>query len=204
MHMPALYIELSALSYLSQLKEIVDILQAIVTIIAIIAGGIWGYWLFVQNRQRYPRASIAHHITHRPIADDKLLLHITITVSNIGDILLSLAYLEIRIQQVLPPPTGVLDSISKGYDPVLEGQTEIDWPGIHIRELRFEKAEYEIEPGENHEFHHDFILNAEVQTIAVYSYLKNEKKRDREIGWDSTTVYDLKDTKAGENAQSPS
>jgi hypothetical protein len=175
----------------STVKEIVDIIQAIFMIAAIIIGGIWGYWLFVQYRQKYPRASIAHRITHRPIANGKLLLHVVVIISNAGDVLLSLVSLETRIQQVLPPPAEVLDFINKGHSPVPDGQTEIDWPLIDSQESGWKRGEYEIEPGESQEIHYDFILDAETQTIEVYSYLKNEKKRDREIGWDLTTLHDL-------------
>jgi hypothetical protein len=44
------------------------------------------------------------------------------------------------------------------------------------------------------EIHHDFILDAEVKTIEVYSYLVNEQKLDRELTWDVTTLYDLEST----------
>ena len=72
----------------SQCREVVDIIQSVVTVIAIGVSGLWSYWFFVQNRQRYPRASITHHITHMPIANDKLLLHVSVTIFNKGDILL--------------------------------------------------------------------------------------------------------------------
>jgi len=178
----------------SQSKEIVDIIQSLVTVIAIVVGGLCSYWLFVQNRQRYARASITHDITHVPIADDKILLHVSITVFNKGDILLPLESMETRIQCMLPPPDEVLDSIAKGHELVSEGETEYIWPSLDSRESRWKKHQREIEPNESQDIHYDFIIDAEIQVIQVYSFLENETKPGRDIGWDLTTLYDLRGT----------
>jgi hypothetical protein len=179
---------------ISQFKEVVDIIQSAVTVIAMIVGGIWSYWLFVKNRQRYPRAGIAHHITHRRIGNDKLLLHVSVAISNVGDVLLSLVSLETRIQQVLPLSDKVLEVINKGQNPVSEGETEVAWPLIDSQKLELERGDCEVEPGESQEIHHDFILDAETEAIEVYTYLINEQKRTREIAWDLTTLYELDET----------
>jgi hypothetical protein len=183
---------------LSDLKDFFAIIQACAgsvqacaTVIAIIVGGVWSYMLFVQKRQRYPRANIEHRITHRSIPDNKLLLHVAVTVRNTGDVLLSLVSGQTRIQQILPLSLELLDPISKGRDPVKAGDREILWPLIKLRKQKWREQECEIEPGESDEFHYDFILDAEVQTIEVYSYFKNAKKPGREIGWGWTTIYDL-------------
>lgn len=173
------------------IHNVVATIQACVAIVALFIGGVWGYWLFVQNRQRYPRASIGHQIIHRPIADGKLLLHVTVDISNPGSVLLSLISMQTRVQQVRPLSAKLAESIQQGLEPVKVGHTEIDWPLIDSRELKMEKNKFEIEPGEHQEIQFDFILDSEVQTVLVYSYLENQVKREREIGWDSTILYDL-------------
>lgn len=186
--------DLDGKTVISQLDEIVGIIQGVVTVIAITLSGIWGYNLFVRQRQRYPRASLVHHITHKFIGHDKLLLRVTVTISNKGNILLSLASLETAILQVLPLPTDVTVSINEGLDPVPDGETEVVWPTIAFHEPKWEKGKCEIEPNESQEIYHDFILDAKFDTIAVYTYLQNErkKKHDRTIGWDLTTLYDIR------------
>lgn len=183
--------ELHKETFITRVKDSANILQSIFTVIALIISGTWGYWLFVQNRQRYPRATIEHQITHRPISDDKLLLHVVLNVHNIGNILLSIISIKTRVHQVFPPSTEILEKIKKGESPLIEGYSEIGWHLLDKQEFNFEKGIYEIEPGEKHEFNHDFILDADIETLEVYSYIKNEKKLDREIGWDSTIMYDL-------------
>ena len=176
---------------ISKLKDITDIIAAIATVVAILVGGFWSYTLFVRKRQKYPRANITHRVTPRPMTNSQLLLNVAVTISNPGEVLLSLVSGEIRIQQILPPPSELLNSINQGHDPVEEGQTEVQWPLIASRKSKWEKGKLEIEPGESDQLQYDFILDAKVQTIQVYSYLRNAKKRRREIGWGLTTIYDL-------------
>lgn len=176
---------------LSNINVIVQIIQAVISIFAIIVAGIWGYWLFIKTREKYPRAIISHHITHKNLTENKVLLHVVIVISNPGNVLLSLISLETRIQQMIPPPIKLIESIDQGLDPVQKGETEINWPMIDSLEMIMEKGDYEIEPKEIQEIQFDFILNTDVESVVVYSYLKNEMKRGREIGWDKTTIYNL-------------
>ena len=178
---------------ISQFKEIAEIIQVAVTVGAVLVGGLWSYQLFVRNRQKYPRASISHLIGHMQLDDNKLLLHVGVTISNIGDVLLSLVSLETRIQQVIPLSDEVLESIRNGQNPVSEGETEIEWPLIDSQKLELEKGKhFEIEPGESQDIHHDFVLDADAEVIEVYTYLINEEKPKRKIAWDLTTLYGLR------------
>ena len=44
------------------LNSTVTIFTNCVTIIAIGVGGLWAYYLFIQNRQKYPRAKVKHKL----------------------------------------------------------------------------------------------------------------------------------------------
>lgn len=179
---------------LSQLERIANITQALATVAALALGGVWSYWLFVKRRQRYAHASIEHLVAHRHIGEGKVLLHVDTRVANIGQVLMSLVSMETRIQQVLPLPTDVAESIRQGDDPVPEGETEVEWPLIQSHRQEFKKGECEIEPGETQDINHDFILDADLQTVEIYSYVMNEEQRDRTLAWDLTTLYDLAET----------
>jgi hypothetical protein len=178
----------------SQAKDIVDLIHTSVVVIAVVVSGVWGYWLFVQNRQRYPRASIKHSITHVPLSDGKVLLHVTETVRNEGSILLSLECMQTRLQRVEPPPDDLLRRIAEGKPVLAEGKTEYLWPLIGLHERGWDKGQCEIEPNESQDIHHDFLIDAEVNVLEVYSYMKNFVKRKREIGWNLTTFHDLRQT----------
>jgi hypothetical protein len=177
----------------SQTADIVDVIHKLVMIVAIGFSGVWGYWLFVQNRQRYPHASVTHRITHLPICSGKLLLHVTETIRNEGNILLSLEVIQTRVQRVLPLPDDLLLSIQGGTPLLAEGERQYLWPLIGLHECKWAKDECEVEPNESTDIHHDFLIDGGVQVVEVYTYVKNVVKRNREIGWDLKTVYDLRD-----------
>jgi hypothetical protein len=176
---------------LSQLETIVGIGGSVATMLALLVGGLWTYLLFVRKRQKYPRARLRHRITHRDIGLDKVLLHVDVMVSNTGDVLVSLVELVTRVQQVLPLPDRVSDNILAGKDPVKRGTSEVEWDELHSHKLKWKQGECEIEPGDSQQISHDFILDAEMQTVEVYSHVTNESKRPRRLGWDLTTLYDL-------------
>lgn len=149
--------------------------------------------LFVSKRERYPRAKLTHSITHRPLTEDKVLLHVIVTISNTGELLLEFDEGVIFIQQVLPLSPKIRDVIEKDKDPVSDGETEIGWPspkGVKPRRLQRELGEFQIEPSDSQDVYCDFVLNADVQTVLVYSHFSNIIK-GRKIGWNLKTIYDL-------------
>jgi len=167
-------------------------LQLLIMSIAIVVGGIWTYILFVRKRQKYPRANITHRVEHLPISDGKTLLRVVVNISNEGEILLSLVSGFTRVQQMMPWPPELLESIKRDKEFVKEGQTEVEWPLLDQRDLAFAKGKREIEPGETDELPFDFIIDSKVQIVVLYSYLKNKRKRKPEIGWNTTSIYDLR------------
>ncbi|MCD4674576.1 MAG: hypothetical protein K8S18_01080 [Desulfobacula sp.] len=176
---------------LTIIKNLIDIIESIVTIIAILAGGIWSYRLFIKKRLKYPRANISNQVFHRCLSEDKVLLHVVTTISNTGDVLISIISGITWIQQMTPLHTNVIDSIKIGINPVLQGKTEIDWPLLEEQKFEWKKGKFEIEPGENDQIHYDFILDSYVETVKIYSFYKNVMKHGRELGWSVTTIYDL-------------
>jgi hypothetical protein len=174
------------------IKDIAEVLQAIATVIALMLGGAWSYMLFVKKRQKFPRANITHKIFHKPISTDKVLLNVTAEISNTGDVLLSLLSGTTRVQQVLPLSPEILKTINEGKNPIPEKEREVKWPLIDEKESDLKKEKIEIEPGEKDQIVYDFIIDDDIETVVVYSYFANIRKRSRDIGWDLTTVYDLK------------
>ncbi len=182
-------------SNLTQYTQVTQIIEGLLTAAAIILGGIWSYMLFVRTRQRYPRANLKHRITHRLLGNKKQLLVLDIVIENTGDVLLSLASAVVRIQQVLPIHASLEDSIHTGEPvPEKENEKEFPWPLLASRKSKWGKGEFEIEPGESDQVTYDFFLDDELETVRVYAYFENEKKKRRKkpIGWGITTLYDLR------------
>ena len=166
--------------------------QSLFTVGAIVAGGIWTYMIFVKRRQRYPRANITQQIRHFPLPNNKVLLRATVRICNEGEILLSLVSGFSRVQQMIPCSDDLCEVLKERDDSNEQCEPEAEWPLLSERKLKFEKGEREVEPGETDELHFDFVIDSDVQVIVVYSYLKNAEKRRREIGWNATSIYDLR------------
>jgi len=159
---------------LTNLKALSDILQSLITILAILVSGIWGYWLFVQNRQRFPRARLLHNVFCHDLPGNKRLVHVTVTIRNLGNILIRLESGETRLQQVKPFPSRFLQAVKEGKDPVGQSQTEIDyWPMLNCHEIFLPRDTWEIEPGESQEIHHDFVIDRDVEFISLYNIFAN-------------------------------
>lgn len=155
-------------------------------------GAGWSLWQFLQRRERYPRAAMKHLIAHKALGHGKLLLRVSVRLRNIGEVLMLIERSETRIYQVAPMIPGELaDSITQGHDPVKPGESEVEWGMIRSHDKVCDKGDIEIEPGETQDINHDFIVGSDVKTVAVYSYVVNEKKRARVLAWTLTTLYDL-------------
>lgn len=176
---------------LKELRHLAETLQAVLTSAAIVVGGLWSYLLFVRKRQKYPRASLAHNISHRPLGDGYVLLSVRAGITNAGEVLLSIVSVETRLQQVLPPPSDLIKALKGGQDPIPEGRTEMDWPLLRSRLSDDKARELQIEPGESDSIQYDFMLDRSVRTVEIYTYIKNEKVRKRDVGWSVTSLYDI-------------
>jgi len=192
----------------TEVKAWVELVQAAVTVLAIFVGGYWTYMLFRQKRQRYPRANIEHRIVHKSICSDKVLLHVTARLTNIGEVLLALRFGRTTIEQMMPIMPHLQSHIDEGGDPVVDGETDIVWPALGTRETSWQRGQFELEPNESDDLQFDFIIDSSIETVLVYSYFRNAQKyrnpilrwllrQTREIGWGISTVYDLKESVEG-------
>jgi len=176
----------------ADVKNIIDAVQATTTILAIIVGGIWSYMLFVNKRQKYPRARIEHQVACRSITKDKSLLSVDVFITNRGEVLLSLISWEISIKQMLPPQAQLQQLLPRKADsPKTTADQIIDWNLIASRKDKWKKGEFEVEPGEQHQIHSDFLIEAKVETILVESFSQNVKKRKKQMEWSLSSIHNL-------------
>jgi hypothetical protein len=87
---------------LGRYKDHAATLQALVTILALLVAGGWTYVLFIQNRERNPKASVEHLIQPVPLTEELILLRTAVKVTNIGKVLLSVDDTTVWIQQIMP------------------------------------------------------------------------------------------------------
>lgn len=187
-----------------------SILQSLATTIAIFIAGFWTYRLFIQRRQRYPRAKITHLLLFRiPIGGEKVVLRVTVRIENSGEVLLKLASGRVWVQQVQPLPPHFLKEVDRTNDLITTEENEYEWPLLSECNFDWSEIDQEVEPGESDEIHCDFVVDANVRSILVYSYMKNESKKrrglvpwkKREIGWNTTTWHDFSTSDLPSNAK---
>ncbi|MCX6828323.1 MAG: hypothetical protein NT002_03460 [candidate division Zixibacteria bacterium] len=184
-------------------KTWTDILTNIAEIAALVIGGIWTYRRFIKKRAPYPKAVINHDISRVKLSEDKILIHIKTTFNNIGEILIQLRHRETWLQQITPLSEEITAGLETNNDSVHKNMSEIEWPLLDSHEIEWAEEEAELEPGELEYFHDDFIINAGVEVVMAYSHIKNVEKKNREIGWQCTTIFDIQKglaIKGGENA----
>ena len=165
-------------------KTITGVVKDIVQILAIVGAGAWASYRFGLFRERVPRGTISHEITHRTLTETTIHVSVTVIFSNTGRVVWSFAPEEgnrTTIHQVRPIDQEYLDSVQErvaaGESPTYE------WPGLDYRSLT---RPLKIEPSDTHEMNHEFVLGNDVESILVYSFYGSDNR-----GWEATTVYDL-------------
>jgi hypothetical protein len=186
-------------SHWTIIKDFASILQSIGVVVGLLVGGYWTYRLFIQNRQKYPRANLTHKIFHTKLHENKIFLRVKIIISNIGNVLICFNSGFTRISQISPVCNDVVNSINDFQKKI---EHEIEWSMIDKKEIDAKKEKCEIEPGESDEIYFDFLIDSDVEIVNIYSYFANIKKKsicgslfkkERPIGWQITTIYNLKE-----------
>lgn len=168
--------------------DIIPLLESVVTIIAIIVGGFWTYWLFIQNREKYPKAKIGHKVETLEL-DKETLIRLTIEIKNIGKVKLTVKSGEVWLQQIKPIHSEIDKTLKDFKSNNSEKKNDIPWPTIDIRVLKFDENElYELEPAENDHFHFDFVVDQEIEAVQFYTHIENDSK-DIDIGWNHTSIH---------------
>ncbi len=175
---------------LDEWQQLGKVLESFAKVIGLFVAGLWGWLLFIKRRQKFPRAKIGNEAQHRALPDERILLRVSVKVENLGEVLLSIESGMVWIQQILPLADDLTRVIVESSTEV-RTEPEIEWPLLAEKSVG-KNARGEIEPGESETFEFDFILESDIQSVLVYSHFKNEVKREREIGWTCSTLYDIK------------
>jgi hypothetical protein len=182
---------------LETVKTVSDVAANVATIAALLVGAFWAYWAFVRERTRWPRAEVSLLISDRDLTEEQALLQVKVLVHNLGGLRITARELRLDVHQVLPLAEGVLGKVERD-ELVPEKETEAEWPllsnGFRVLEWGGEGQGRcpEIEPGESEEFCFDLVVPRSIETVHVYAYLRNAKRRRRrELGWSATAFHEL-------------
>lgn len=172
------------------LKNISGVIQTTIAILALMVGGIWTYSLFVLKRQRYPKADVEHGFKLVKLTENKNLLIVTVTLRNSGEVVINLRKGEVRISQILPLQSDMLESLNAGRDirKVMIDKIETDknlwpteivpWPELHYAQLTQPRI---VEPGNSEQIVYDVVIDSTVKVVRIQSFCRhsmfNHKKK---------------------------
>lgn len=177
----------------SDFNNTVEAIYYITAALGIALGLIGGYYAFLRKRLRFPRIIMMHTINSWQVTKERSLIRLTLGLSNKGEVLFKYRNFRITIYQLRPWPSEIVELIEKGEGPTYELSdggwlfTEYRWPTLHTINPQFSKNHCRIEPGEDDELYFEFSIPSNVETILVYTFLDNPKKKG--IGWNKTSVY---------------
>lgn len=175
--------------HLEGLLVCLQLINTILASMAIMVGGCWTYKLFIQHREKYPRANVQQEMIHFRLPDGLYLLHVSLSITNISDVLMELESIEMRALQVLPLDDKIKAEIQGISDLCEEIPADINWPKLDCKYINIPKAGCEIEPGETDFYHFDFIVHGKISVVQIYSHVANTTKKKRDIGWTCTDFY---------------
>ncbi len=179
---------------LTNLALVAEIAANLATVTAVIVGSIWTWLLFVQNRQRFPRALIRHELTCHAIDEDYWLVGLVVILQNAGDVLLSLRAWQVALQQALPPAAELERVRARGDATLLHGAHIIEWEPVWQTNEQAASGRFELEPGEIHQFHYAVVVSRDIRLVAIDTLFFNITKKRRSLTWRLTSLQLLAET----------
>lgn len=170
--------------------DILSIIASILLGLGIIGGGIWAIYTYKQRRAKFPKANLSQEVRAIRLTDDKICIHTSVTIQNIGEVILSLCSAKNIVYQIQPLHASIqkkLDRQGKLYDDL---NKEIDWPTLDSKEVKWDRK-VEIEPGEEDIVSFDLVIPSGIEVVQIYTYFQNVAKQGREIGWQASKFYDI-------------
>lgn len=181
--------------------SVVSGLESLFTAVGIVVAGWWTYSLFVRQRQRYPRATLDITIHERPAGPDLQLAHVCCRVVNIGNTLVEVDLIELRLQRVAPlSPRQYRHVLSRHNPRDPTAPAQLDWPLVGHRVRGFTPA-IELEPGEAEDLWFDIAMPGDIRSLLVSAHVVNCVKRGSgnwfrplpartaQIGWKAMKLY---------------
>ena len=174
--------------FLSDGKDSFGSIESILKSLAILAAGIWAFWRFVLNREKFPRANLKHQIEFWEHSESEWHVRVSLHIENSSKVLLRISDGYTWVQQIKPTPVDAVEAFKEESRDPEKASYEARWDLIGEKSHR---KEQEIEPGESDDVFMDFFVNRFYQKVLIYSFIENSSKPGRHIGWRTSTILDF-------------
>ena len=173
-----------------------DVLLKIVSISAIAVGAVWSFNAFLRQRLAASRLTVKQKIRPIHLPDGRWLLKVHVTVSNIGQVQVTLRRWQLYADQILP----LTEKVEKIDLPLLAyTDKEANWECFKGGDFKAENVfRMLLEPGETDAATANLVVPTGIQVVQVYSHLGTEdgsSPKGVPSGWPCQTVVDLRLTK---------
>ena len=169
------------------------IVQSVGTVTAIFAGGVFAFYRLNLLRTFQPHLNIEHEVSHRPVGNRYIHIAVTANLRNTSRVAIPLLFGTTILQQVSPNSDQTVEDLYR------RGRVdrELDhfyWPFLEQVDQNYDTGSVVIEPGGVHPHTVEFLIDAAVRSIVIYTFCGNSRAGadlGRSKGWSATTVYDI-------------
>ena len=196
-------------------KEWLVILGALVTTAAAVVGGFLAWRNAQIFRAKSPHVTITHKVSHREIGDSYVHIFVTAVLHNSSRVHIEFLDGFASIRQIRPVSDEDVEYL---YGQVFVEQdfAYLQWPDLDVLRHRWDRNGLLVEPGEAETEIFDFVVNRDVESVAIATYFYNSRvvgripadvelnsvvrpnKKVRRwmsepgpLGWGRRTVYDI-------------
>ena len=175
-------------------RDLAWTVQSSVAALAIAVGGVFAGYKWQVFRDFAPHLTVSHKVSHRPVGDSYIHLHVTAILHNSSKVKLEFLKSFFLLQQVAPVSDREVESRYKQVF-VDNEYRDLPWPTLDWVERTWQKGELIVEPGESHQEPAEFILSSNVKSVIIYTYFYNPNgpRSSQAPGWGINTVYDIVD-----------
>lgn len=156
---------------------------------AILIAAVFAIFKLQIFRDFAPHLTISQKVSHRHIGESYVHIDVSATLKNSSRVKVDLIKGLFLLQKIAPVEDQDVTSlhaqvfVDRTYEDIL-------WPVIDEVHRSWKEHVLVIEPGESYQEFCEFILDATVKAVLVYTYFYNPFSSSSK-GWGATTIHDI-------------
>ena len=147
---------------------------ALATTMAVVAGGIFALRNAQIFRAKSPHVTVSHNVSHRPVGNSYMHIFVTVILHNSSRVHIEFLDGFATIRQIRPVSDEDVEYL---YRQVFVDQVfdNLQWPPLDTTRLRWPRDGLLVEPGETETEIFDFVVQRDVQSVAITTYFYNSR-----------------------------
>ena len=163
--------------------------QILVAVTVTIIGGIWGFYIFVAERNHLPKMELSISANCAIYDENQYIVYSKLIMKNVGKIAIKPLIGQVKLQQVAPPFDGKSVDFKK-YNYLSPNDDDVLWPLIGERNWEWCGGDTLLEPDESDELDVDFLVLKNLELVRLYGFIGNPVTKNG--GWHKNYTFSLK------------